>query len=57
MAPELEMSAAGPLSGDYRVSILEKRLYDETMLLTRPLHLNMSQMQINDVLHFNYPIY
>ena len=49
------MSAEGPLSGDYRVSILEKRLYDETTLFIRPLHRTMSLVQINDVLHSNYP--
>ena len=41
-ASELQMSAECPLSGGYRVSILENRLYDETTLLTRPLHLTVS---------------
>ena len=45
-ASELEMCAEGPLSGDYGVYILEKRLYDENMLFTRPLHLTMSLVQI-----------
>ena len=53
-ASELEISAEGPLGGDYRVPILEKRLYDETTLFTRPLHLTMSLVQLNDVLLSNF---
>jgi hypothetical protein len=34
----LEMSAEGSLSGDHRLSIFQKRLYDERTLCTRPLH-------------------
>ena len=32
-----------------------KRLYDETTLFIRPLHLAMSLVQIHDVLHSSYP--
>ena len=49
MTSELEMSAEGPLSGDYRVSIVGKCLYDESTLFTKALHLTMSLVQIKNV--------